>query len=370
MNTVRVQLVLRGVEPAVARVIDVPASTTLPELHELLQGALGWTDSHLHQFVSPQASYGMVIPGEEMWPEDHRDETGALLADLGTRFEYLYDFGDGWTHDVEVLGRGGPTPGCVDGHGTCPPEDCGGPSGFAELLGVLADPAHPDYERLRGWTGNRLRPFDLAATDQRVRRVVGEVPGSARLLLDLVADGVKLTPGGRLPRTVARAMQEHRPNWYPLDRPVATEDNLPALVALHGLLREVGLLRLRHGVLAPTKAAGDDLAIVRRLRSVFEPNSFSTELTEIALGVLAAHGPLSLGELAARVYPLLGHGWQLDGHPINEDDVRMAIAQQSPLMRGLDLIDNTDWHSWAAGSSALSLLPGATMLAEIWTNEV
>src|SRR3954453_5284105 len=105
VNTARLRVVLRGVEPAVARVIDVPASATLPELHELLQAAIGWTDSHLHQFVTPQETYGMEIPGAEVWPEDQRDETGALLADLGTEFEYLYDFGDGWTHDIEVPNR-------------------------------------------------------------------------------------------------------------------------------------------------------------------------------------------------------------------------------------------------------------------------
>lgn len=369
VNTARLQVVLRDVEPAVARVIDVPASATLPELHELLQAAIGWTDSHLHQFVTPQATYGMVIPGEELWPEDQRDETDTRLADLGTLFEYLYDFGDGWTHDVEVLGRGGPTPGCVDGHGACPPEDCGGPGGYAELLDVLADPAHPAHERLRGWTGSRLRPFDLAATNQRVRRVVGEVPESVRLLLDLLADGVKLTPGGRLPRTVVRAMQAHRPHWYPLDRPVSIEDDLPPLAGLHDLLRQVKLVRLRHEVLTSTKAAGDDLAVVRRLRSMFEPNTFTTEITEITVGVLAAHGPLPLDELAAQVHQLLGHGWQLGGQPIDVRDVRIAIAQQSPIMKGLDLIDNADLRAWATGASALTLLPGATMLAEIWTND-
>src|SRR5215207_3597015 len=86
----------------------------------------------------------MEIPGQDVWPEDQRDETGARLADLGSEVEYLYDFGDGWTHDVEVLGPGGSTPGCVDGRGACPPEDCGGPGGYAELLEVLADPAHPN----------------------------------------------------------------------------------------------------------------------------------------------------------------------------------------------------------------------------------
>lgn len=366
MRTARLHVELRDVEPAVARVIDVPATTTLPELHELLQAALGWTDSHLHQFVTPQATYGMVIPGEETWPEDEQDETGALLADLGPEFEYLYDFGDGWTHRVQVLGRGETTPGCVDGHGACPPEDCGGPGGYTELLDTLADPTHPERDHLRSWVGNRLRPFDRAATDLRVRRVVGEVPESVRLLLDLLTDGVKLTPGGRLPRSVVRSMQEHRPHWCPLGRPASIEDDLPALAALHDVLRNVRLLRLRHGVLTPTRAAADDLGVVRRLRSAFEPNTFVIQITERVLGVLAAHGPLPLDELAERVYEVIGYGWQRAGQPITTQDVRMSIAQQSPIMAGLDLIDNADWRIWAIGPSALSLLPGATMLAEIW----
>ena len=369
MKTTRLRVVLREVEPTVTRVIDVPVSATLPELHDLLQAAIGWTDSHLHQFVTPEATYGMEIPGEEVWPEDQRDETGARLADLGARFEYLYDFGDGWTHDVEVLGPGDSAPGCVDGYGACPPEDCGGAGGYAELLDVLADPAHPEHEQMCTWVGNRLRPFDRAATDQRVRRVVGEVPESARLLIDLVADGVKLTPGGRLPRTVVRSMQQHRPHWHPLGRPAATEDDLWPLVTLHHLLRHVGLLRLRHGVLAPTRAASDDLAVVRRLRSAFEPNTFVTEIIELAIGVLAAHGPLPLAELAMQVHQLLGYGWQRDGQPVTERDVQTAIARQSPIMKGLDLIDDTNWHAWTIGPAARSLLPRASMLAEIWTND-
>jgi hypothetical protein len=260
-------------------------------------------------------------------------------------------------------------PGCVDGHGVCPPEDCGGAGGYAELLDVLADSAHPEHDRMRGWVGDRLRPFDRAATDRWVRRVVGEVPESVRLLLDLGADGIKLTPRGRLPRTVVRNIQEHRPRWYPLGRPAAIEEDLWPLVALHQLLRHVGLLRLRHGVLTPTHAAHDDLAVVRRLRSAFDPDSFSTEITELTIGVLAAHGPLPRPQLAARVHQLLGHGWNRDGQPVTEDDVRVAIAQQFPIMRGLDLIDETDWRTWTVGASARSLLPRATMLAEIWTNE-
>jgi hypothetical protein len=68
VNTARLRVVLRGVEPAVARVIDVPASSTLPELHELLQAAIGWTDSHLHQFVTPQTTTGWRFPAWRCGP--------------------------------------------------------------------------------------------------------------------------------------------------------------------------------------------------------------------------------------------------------------------------------------------------------------
>jgi Plasmid pRiA4b ORF-3-like protein len=365
MKTTRLRVALCDVEPALARVIDVPASATLPELHDQLQAAIGWTDSHLHQFVTPDATYGPDIAGRDLWPEDQRDEDDARLVDLGNKFEYLYDFGDGWTHDVEVLGPGGSAPGCIDGYGACPPEDCGGPGGYAELLGTLADPVHPGHEHMRGWVGNRLRPFDRAATDQRVRRVVGKVPESVRLLLDLTADGVKLTPGGRLPRTVVRAMQQHRPHWHPLGRPAAIEDDLRPLLTLHDMLRGVGLLRLRHGVLAPTRAASDDLAVVRRLRSAFDPDAFGTQIAELTVGVLAAHGPLPLTKLAARVHQLLGRGWQRDGQPIIQADLQTAVAQLAATMEGLDLIDHGNWHAWAAGPSARSLLPRVSMLADL-----
>jgi hypothetical protein len=111
------------VEPAVVRVLDVPAGVLLPELHDLLQAALGWTDSHLHQFVADGVSYGKP---ETDGPEDERDESAVALRALPDRFSYLYDFGDGWEHEVVVVGPGGERPGVVAGEGACPPEDVGG----------------------------------------------------------------------------------------------------------------------------------------------------------------------------------------------------------------------------------------------------
>lgn len=186
--------------------------------------------------------------------------------------------------------------------------------------------------------------------------------GRSALLIDLTAGGVKLTPGGRLPRTVVRSMQEHRPQWHPLGRPASIEENLYPLAMLHDLLRDVGVLRLRHGVLAPTRIAGDDLAVVRRLRSAFAPGDFITEIVELVIFALTRCGPGEVKQLAAEVYPLIGRGWQIEGRPLSESDVQRSISQMSPMMTGLDLVDRSDWRVWGLGPSAHTLLARTAML--------
>jgi hypothetical protein len=167
-----------------------------------------------------------------------------------------------------------------------------------------------------------------------------------------------------------RAIQQQRPHWHLTGRPAATEDDLWPLTALHHYLRTVGRLRLRHGELTPTKAAtGDNLTIVRKLRYGFDPHTFTAVLTNLILGTLAGHGPLSSTELAMRVFPVLKHGWATrDGRPVTEHDITVSIAHQIPLLEGLDLID-TSTPAWTAGPSTRSLLPGATMLAELPTRQ-
>ena len=102
MATTRLRVTLRHVTPVVARVLDVPVSTTLPELHDLLQAAMGWTDSHLHQFVMGDTRYSTLYPSSDFDFEDsvELDETDIRLRDLPERFAYIYDFGDGWQHDI------------------------------------------------------------------------------------------------------------------------------------------------------------------------------------------------------------------------------------------------------------------------------
>ena len=179
------------------RIFDVPAGVLLPELHDLLQVALGWTDSHLHQFVADGICYGMR--GVDA-PEDERDESVVTLRVLPDRFRYLYDFGDGWEHEVVVVGPGGDRPGVVAGEGACPPEDVGGPYSYAEFRQVMADPEHPEYDENQSWAGRWNDGFDLDTADLLVRQTAGTVPAGSAGVLGLASDGVKLTPGGRLPR--------------------------------------------------------------------------------------------------------------------------------------------------------------------------
>ena len=155
--------------PTVQRLLDVPADVPLDALHEILQVALGWTDSHLHQFVMGDRRYGFA---DEDADPDEQDESTATLADLPETFISLYDFGDGWEHDVEQLGPGADRPGCADGEGGCPPEDCGGVHGYAGMLEALADTNHPDHQGVIEWVGDQLIPFDRDRTDERVRHVI------------------------------------------------------------------------------------------------------------------------------------------------------------------------------------------------------
>lgn len=103
-----------------------------------------------------------------------------MIASIGDAKSviYEYDFGDGWEHEVVVeavwrMPLGLKFAVCLDGANACPPEDCGGPFGYEELLRVLADPTHEDHENMRGWVGGPMDPteFDLGLTNARLQTV-------------------------------------------------------------------------------------------------------------------------------------------------------------------------------------------------------
>ncbi len=159
----QLKITLRHVRPSIWRRLRVPGAVPLDKLHHALQIALGWTNSHLHQFRVGDACYGMRDPHED-WGTEMLDERKVRLEQIAkarSKLVYEYDFGDDWQHDVLVEAVEPATdrdalPVCLDGQRACPPEDCGGPHGYANLLVSLADPKHPDHEDMKEWIGSHF----------------------------------------------------------------------------------------------------------------------------------------------------------------------------------------------------------------------
>ena len=172
----RLKATIRDIKPPVWRRLEVGGEITLAALHDVLQTAFGWTDSHLHQFSVGEAIFGVPDPDDLGWGRSVADERRVRLQDaVGRRvkrFLYEYDFGDGWEHEIAVerivlAEPGASYPRCLAGRRACPPEDCGGPWGYAQLLTAVADPAHPEHEEMSEWLGGEFDPdeFELDAVN-------------------------------------------------------------------------------------------------------------------------------------------------------------------------------------------------------------
>jgi hypothetical protein len=131
---------LRGISPLVWRRLLVRADTTIAQLHAILQIAMGWEDEHLHRFHIHGRDYGIAYSGGLSFRDDpHQVRLADFRLRKGERFRYEYDLTDCWQHDVrleQVLAHDpkGRYPRCSGGAEACPPEDCGGPDGYRQLL--------------------------------------------------------------------------------------------------------------------------------------------------------------------------------------------------------------------------------------------
>lgn len=171
------KITLKGTKPPIWRRIVV-ADCTLKTLHGYIQAAMGWTNSHLHEFEirgesfgDPQSSDGGW--GDAEWDDDSASDTSMVaLSEVVVRthkkfkFTYTYDFGDHWEH--EILFEGCPArdpamqyPVCTHGARACPPEDSGGVWEFQELVQALGDPRSDRHEDALDWG----ETFDQAAFD-------------------------------------------------------------------------------------------------------------------------------------------------------------------------------------------------------------
>ena len=169
----RLRIELREIEPRLWRRVDVPLSSTLLALHDIIQAVVGWTDSHLFEFVIGERVYGKPMPDDDFWDRHVYKAAGIRLKSLiergVERFLYVYDFGDDWRHDIFIESvRDGAAdvdyPAFVDGERRCPPEDVGGATGFMQFLEAAFDPLHEEHDEVATWHG---KPFDPVDIDER-----------------------------------------------------------------------------------------------------------------------------------------------------------------------------------------------------------
>jgi hypothetical protein len=176
------KITLLDTKPAIWRRIQV-RDCTLDKLHEHIQTAMGWTNSHLHQFEIEGERYGdpeLLNDGFDDF--DCRDSTTTMISQVmpnsDKRFavKYEYDFGDGWEHEVLFEGcppveKGKKYPLCLEGGRACPPEDVGGVWGYQDFCAAIADPKHEEHASFLEWCGGSFSPdkFDPKKVTSEMR---------------------------------------------------------------------------------------------------------------------------------------------------------------------------------------------------------
>ena len=177
----RLRVQLADIEPAVWRTIWIESQMSLGQLHHILQAAMGWTDSHLHQFDIQGVNYSLPHPDDEdsIPLIDERGVSLKSLLTLNLQFEYLYDFGDSWVHriivdQVKKLDKPYGAASVEDGASACPPEDSGGSHMYQEFLNLRKQyPRDEEVISFMRWAGEDFDPnrFDRHAANAALLRM-------------------------------------------------------------------------------------------------------------------------------------------------------------------------------------------------------
>lgn len=145
----------------------MPSDLLLPDFHKVIQTTMGWENAHLHQFVKKKTFYAPKMDDFylfDMGAEDYKKiKVSDLLIKERDKIIYEYDFGDGWEHDVVLekilpYDKNQTLPVCIKGKMNCPLEDSGGVWGYAELLEILKNPEHEEYEYYLEWLDGSFDP--------------------------------------------------------------------------------------------------------------------------------------------------------------------------------------------------------------------
>jgi len=171
----QLKVTLEGLTPPIRRCLSVPAAISLEDLHALLQIAMGWTRSHLHDFQHQGHRLGAPHFDTDASIALRKIRLDSILHEPGDTLTYIYDFGDEWRHTIELVKPQSPAHKLtlIDGTRACPPEDTGGPDGYSRLLALHQDPAHPDHESAAESLGLTFNPerCELEATRNSIERL-------------------------------------------------------------------------------------------------------------------------------------------------------------------------------------------------------
>lgn len=175
----RLSVSLDECQPKIWRRLLVQGRASLHRLHEIIQVAMGWTNTHLYEFQVGEHRYTALetLDGDDGSEDARRITLARATTGPGDQFKYLYDFGDDWLHTVDVealepLQVGVKYPRCVAGARASPPEDCGGVWGYFEFLEARGIPSHSEHETMHRWISGNFDPeaFDVDRINGRLIR--------------------------------------------------------------------------------------------------------------------------------------------------------------------------------------------------------
>ncbi|MCF8307962.1 MAG: plasmid pRiA4b ORF-3 family protein [Bacteroidales bacterium] len=147
------------------------------DFHKIIQTTMGWTNSHLHVFSDGLEEYSPKEFEVEFAEDSRTVRLNQILKKEKSEIIYEYDFGDGWEHSI-LLDKILPPddqlqiPECIAGKRNCPPENCGGPWGYMEMLEIFQQPDHEEYESYMEWLEDDFDPeyFDKDKINKRLKK--------------------------------------------------------------------------------------------------------------------------------------------------------------------------------------------------------
>lgn len=173
MKVYQFKITIKDIHPPIWRRVIVPAGLSFNQLTLVLNTAMGWSGSHLSSYTFQNLGLEFEDDPEEdfaLWNNNEILDAAEYIIDEFVEsvksFTYVYDFGDYWSHHVQVekvlddFEQNYPQ--VIKFKGNTPLEDCGGVWGYKNLIEILNNPDDPEYKDMLEWSGGQPdRNFDI-----------------------------------------------------------------------------------------------------------------------------------------------------------------------------------------------------------------